>query len=673
MKIAKFPVILLSLFVGAGIIVENIWHFSLENSLIAFAISIIILYVFHRVTNKKLAYFYPYNIAFAISGLLVGIITAYFGDAKNNQRHYTHFIQADKAQYFQLRVDKQLKSSRYYHSYIANVTQTNEHRTQGKILVRHEVTDSLLPVNTMIAVYCQGKEIKQISPPKNPYSFDYAQYMARKQIYRQINLKNKAFSTQTSNHFSMNALATKWRNHIYQILVRANLKGEKLALASALFLGERRYLSKETLQNFQASGTIHILAISGLHIGILLLFLNFVFGFVKRYAGVTVFTIITISLLWLYAMMTGFSPSVTRAVTMFSFLQIGLQLKRKTNIYNTIFASALLMMLANPNIIYEVGFQMSYAAVLSIVSFFPILRKRFFVKNKIANWFVKLFIVSLSAQLGVLPLSLYYFHQFPVYFFIANMLIIPLLFIILFYGFSYIILALTGIVIPESNLIFDFLLSLILQINRWIASLESALITQIRFSPAMLLVSFGLIILLYQILKKEKKAKYILILFSGIILLQSVILFEKYHKNKATAFYIFHQYKDAVVGKSIGENFIFYQQKDHINPYIQKNIAQNFAQVKYDSLVFLQKYHHKSILHIDSLGIYDFKNLKPEIIHLQNSPKINLDRVLKKLRPKLIIVDGSNYPSFIRRWQQSARKAGVKYYNTNKHGAFILK
>jgi competence protein ComEC len=497
--------------------------------------------------------------------------------------------------------------------------------------------------------------------------------MNKKQVYKQLSLKNKAFKTSFESGLSINAVAESWRNRIKQVFTEAKLKPEELALANAIFLGERQYLSKETLQNFQASGTIHILAISGLHIGILLIFLNFIFAFVKRYIGVLPFIITTLSLLWLYAMMTGFSPSVTRAVTMFSFLQIGLQLKRSTNIYNTIFASALLMMLVNPNVIYQVGFQMSYAAVLSIVSFFPIIIKYFTVRHKIAQWFIDLLVVSASAQLGVLPFSLYYFHQFPVYFFLANLLVIPLLFLLLFYGFSYILIALTGFIIPKSDWLFEQILSIILGINKHIAGFESALLTQIRFSLPQLVISIALIIIFYHLLKKEQKIKYAYLFLLIIMVFQAEILFEKHRKSKQNEYYIFQQYKTSVVGENSGENFVFYQTKDHINPYLLKDVSLQFNHISFDTISFVRKIHQKTILHIDSLGIFQYQNLKADIIHLQYSPKINLDRAISILKPKIIVADGSNYVSYIKRWQNSAKNANVLFYNTNNEGAFILK
>ncbi len=672
-KTAKFPIILLSLFILAGIVLQNIIQFSFSFLGIGFSIALVVLYLFHRITNQKITYFYPYNIAFAITALWAGMFTGYFGDARHNNRHYTHFIQADSTQLYQIRVDKQLKTTAFYYNYIGTVIQINEQKTKGKILIKQSASEVAFATNTLVEMLGNGKDLRDIPHAKNPFGFDYAQYMNKKQVYKQLSLKNKAFKTSFESGLSINAIAESWRNRIKQIFIEAKLKPKELALANAIFLGERQYLSKETLQNFQASGTIHILAISGLHIGILLIFLNFIFAFVKRYIGVLPFIIITLSLLWLYAMMTGFSPSVTRAVTMFSFLQIGLQLKRSTNIYNTIFASALLMMLVNPNVIYQVGFQMSYAAVLSIVSFFPIIIKYFTVRHKIAQWFIDLLVVSASAQLGVLPFSLYYFHQFPVYFFLANLLVIPLLFLLLFYGFSYILIALTGFIIPKSDWLFEQILSIILGINKHIAGFESALLTQIRFSLPQLVISIALIMIFYHLLKKEQKIKYAYLFLLTILLFQAEILFEKHRKSKQNEYYIFQQYKTSVVGENSGENFVFYQTKDRINPYLLKGVSLQFNHISFDTISFVRKTHQKTILHIDSLGIFQYQNLKADIIHLQYSPKINLDRAISILKPKIIVADGSNYVSYIKQWQNSAKNANVLFYNTNNEGAFILK
>ena len=626
------------------------------------------LITLHFYQNKHVKKLKGIPVLLAVVIIILGQILSAIHRPDNQTSYFSHFIKQDNI--LTLKLVKEVKSSGTYANFYANVQQINRHSATGKLLIKIPKTKKVPHIGNTIRLLVTTTQIQKIPKPLNPFGFDYSRFMKHQGIYHQINLKNTAYQIIPEKHFNALYHIAKLKTRIKNRFQK-HLSPQAFALAVALLLGERQTLAPKIYQNFQATGTVHILAISGLHIGILLLFLNMLFKPVKRKSS-TLFLVLTIGVLWFYALLTGFSASVLRAVIMFSFLQIGLQSKRQTNIYNSLFLAAVVMLLINPDYLYQVGFQMSFAAVLAIVSFYPVFNKWFPVKQKILKYFTDLIWVSLSAQLGVLPLSLYYFHQFPTYFLLANSLSIPLLFLILFLGFSLMLLGFFHLDFSFLYELFDRFLNILIATNASIARFPYSLTQNIHFFEILLAVSFVGLLVLYYFLSKPKIYRHWILLGSWLIIFEAVIFFENRQNLHTENFYVFHQYQTPVVATSKFGTLKIFQNKKLINKYLKKSLSLHFKHLQYDTLAFYQTFGKYQILHIDSLGIYRFKNFQPDIVVLHYSPKINMDRLLQNLQPKIIVADGSNYPSFIRRWQSSAEKNSVKFYDVNAQGAFVL-
>lgn len=298
---------------------------------------------------------------------------------------------------------------------------------------KNEKADSLQPGSQVLVK-------SQISPIKNsdePYAFDYQKFMANRNIYYTSFIPSKNyFQLENRDQVSILVKAEKFRSSLITLLKKYVQNDEQQQVISALTLGYRKELSPETRSYFTSTGAMHVLAVSGLHVGMIYLFLSNILAFLKRYrSGRLLYLFIIAGLLWSYALLTGFSPSVQRATVMFCFILIGSSLQRPASIYNSIAASAFLLLLFNPKLIFEVGFQLSYAAVISIVFFYPRLEKLLSPKTKLIQKMWQLFCVSLAAQAGTFALSIYYFHQFPVYFWLSNFIVIPAAYLIL--GFTF--------------------------------------------------------------------------------------------------------------------------------------------------------------------------------------------------------------------------------------------
>lgn len=281
----------------------------------------------------------------------------------------------------------------------------------------------------------------------NPGAFNYAKYMETNGYYFEV-YPNKIVKFE-SGGFSVFKLAADIRRNLEKVLAR-NLEARELGVAEALVLGQKHLLEKETKEAFSGVGAMHILAVSGLHVGLVFLLFNVLFAPVKRIRfGRTIHTVLIILMIVSYAAITGFSPSVTRASLMFILISLGLVLNRMGNTFNTIFASAFLMLLYNPNYLYDVGFQLSYTAVIGIVYLYP----KLFALHEPKSWLGlklwSLLCLALAAQLATFPLGLYYFHQFPTYFFITNLIVIPAAFVLLLGGFVLFFSALFSEWIPQ--------------------------------------------------------------------------------------------------------------------------------------------------------------------------------------------------------------------------------
>ena len=263
--------------------------------------------------------------------------------------------------------------------------------------------------------------------------FDYAKYLQSQHIYfttylRAANLK----VVETKPARNMHIYSLLIQQKVLNIFRGNGLKGEELALLSALTVGVKSFIVQQQKEAYSNSGAMHVLAVSGLHVGILYGFLFKIFGWIqKSRKGRILFVVMVILLLFSFAAITGFSTSVTRAVLMFSLIAIGNLFNRQHHMLNTIAFSAFVLLLFDPMALFSPGFQLSYSAVCGIVLLFKPLSQKISISNNILKWIVDLVLVSLIAQLVTLHFTVYYFHQFAVLSVLSNLLVIPLVVILL--------------------------------------------------------------------------------------------------------------------------------------------------------------------------------------------------------------------------------------------------
>lgn len=278
--------------------------------------------------------------------------------------------------------------------------------------------------------------------PLNPDMFDYGRYLTQQGYSAAVYLKSEVTFLRDSRHHSLKIRFERWRQQAIDQFAAHSYHSDALGVIAALVLGKREMVDPEIRQAFSDAGAVHILAVSGLHVGIIYLFATFLLAKILPGDKLKMTRLLTsLVVLWLYAGITGFSPSVLRAATMFSFLAVGRQYDRYGNIFNMLAASAILLLLINPFLIAAAGFQLSYLAVIGIVAIHPVLYPLFTAPWGWLDKVWSLVVVSLAAQLATFPVSMHYFNQFPNWFLLSNLLVIPLATVLLYAGIFSILLS----------------------------------------------------------------------------------------------------------------------------------------------------------------------------------------------------------------------------------------
>lgn len=672
MKVLEFPLAKITIVFLLGILTA--FNFTPNPNFVFGLVAILSLLAIIILTATKSVHKYRiyisilcYCIAF-LTGISSMIIHTDSYQKRNYSNYPEHF---SKETISTLTIREKLKPTTYHQRYIAEVQTINNKHYSGSILL-HFSKDSIakqLKIGSIVRINGLFQKNKK---PENPLQFDYGLYLNKKQIYVQLYADSETLQISTTSKKDIWFYISRIRENTIKNIEKAHFEPTALHVATALILGQRQEVSPEIIQDYQYAGAIHILSVSGLHVGFIFLFLNFLLKpLPNTRKGSLIKLIVIIGSLSLFAIMAGLSASIVRSVTMFSFMAIGIFLRRNTNIYHTLLVSMLLLLLFQPYFLFDIGFQLSYLAVFFIVWAQPIFASYWKPKNKIYKYVWDLLTVSIAAQLGTLPLSLYNFHQFPGLFFITNLIVIPLISVIIFWGIVVFLLAAMGSTPQFMTKPFEWAILLLNKIINNIASLEQFIIKDIPFHFSFLLASYLLIISSIIWFQRRNINRLLLVLFS-IIVLQSTILFSNRNIEQQEEWIVFNLKRKTLVIERKGKNILAYTNDSSItksktlNSYLIGNFGHIQQVQKPDHLLYFKG---NKILVLDSLGIYP-KSIQPDIVLLTQSPKINLDRMLNSLKPKLIIADGSNYQSILNKWKISCEKQKIPFHATAEKGFF---
>lgn len=677
MQLLNFTIIKLTACLIIGIAMSYLFGISLQVSQYITGSLSVLLLLFYIIAKKQFIKTSWFGLSSFLMMISIGMLTANLHNERNFSNHYTNqiLIENDALKTITFRIRAILKSGNFYDKYVIDLLEIDGNKVKGKSLLNIQ-KDSLNTALKVDAIFISKTIFKNVTRPLNPHQFNYKTYLEKKYIYHQLFTSNQSLLKVNSKTHSLFGLASNIREYINLKLKSYHFKPDELAIINALLLGQRQDISKAIYSNYTNAGAIHILAVSGLHVGILLIILSFVLRPIENFKhGKLTKTILLVAILWCFALISGLSASVTRAVTMFSIVAIAINLKRPTNIYNTLAISIFTILLFKPLFIFDVGFQLSYLAVFAIVVIDPLIYKRWRPKSKIIDFYWHTFTITLSAQLGIIPISLYYFHQFPSLFFISNLVIIPFLGLILGLGMLIIVLAVLNLLPQFVAHTYGRIIGLMNDFVAWISRQELFLLKDIAFSLLYVLASYLVIIYLIKLLKKwhYPHLKYLLI---AIIIFQSILIYTHYN-TPANAFIIFHKNRHNLIGNTIHNKMIIAHDFDNLLE-VKNNIIRDYMVgnhidiIEKDSLQSIYLLNNKKILIVDSLGVYNIKSFEPDYLLLRQSPKINLNRLIDSIKPKYIIADGSNYKSYIATWKTVCKKRKLPFHQTSKKGAFII-
>ncbi len=455
---SPFPFIRVAAFFIVGILLAIQFDFSeVYLGIIAVCVLTIIL-LLHFVNSGK----FRFN---GVLPLLFFIVIGFYRlEVQESKKYKNHLMNVShESSDFLVRLDDYPTEKDSYIRYAANILGMYENdslcNVTGKIslyLKKDSITDHQVRYGDVLAI---SKAPFLLTDPKNPNEFNYRQYMSYQQIHHQVFLGVEDYKI--IDHASKSkviGLSFQIRDYFKSQIEKFVSNQESRAIAFALILGIKDEITQDLKQSYSSAGAMHVLAVSGLHVGIIFMIISNVFGFFKRWKyGRYLLLVVNLFFLWGYAFITGLSPSVMRAVVMFSIVLIGQSSARYANIYNSLAFSAILILLYDPYMIMRVGFQLSYLAVLGIVYIQPKIYALYKSKYLLLDKAWSITCVSLAAQIATFPLSLYYFHQFPTYFLASNLVVIPMAFGIL----------LTGILLVTIGSISSFVGSLIGELLSW--------------------------------------------------------------------------------------------------------------------------------------------------------------------------------------------------------------
>ena len=687
-KLAPFVRLLLPF--SVGILIQ--WYIGIALYLIVTLLLIVLVFVigftFISIKNKYRLQTLE-AILFFIAMIVLGLFLTHKNDESKNTNWYGKAYKPND--FILVRIDepvieknKSYKANAYVEGIIKNDSLI---KTQGKIIVyfAKDSAAGLLNYGDKILIH---KNIQTIKNSGNPGSFNYQRYASFQQLFHTIFLKEKDWVKTNERQVSwFKQFISSTREKILDIL-KKNIGDNKdeLGIAEALLIGYTNDLDNDLVQAYSNTGVVHVIAISGMHLGLIYVMLVWVFGklpFIKKSKIIQV--VLILSCLWLFSLLTGASASVLRSAVMFSCIAIGKNFFKQASIFNSLAASAFILLCYNPYYLWDVGFQLSYLAVIGIIVFQKPIYNTIYIKNKYVNEVWKLVAISIAAQLLTFPICIYYFHQFPNLFILTNIIAVPLSSLILYLEIAMISLSW----IP-------FIGTWLGKLTQWLVWLMNKIILFVNDFPFAvwdnLLASILTTLLLYVVVvtcciwlikKKKEYLKFSLLTLLCFVLLQSFMQWQIKNQQKLIVYNVpQHQAIDFVSGntyKFIGDSILLVDgilQNFHLKPgriKLQLNQRVDSLSNCFAKTNFYQ-FNTKKIMLIDKPVAFDSLTTKinVDIILISKNPKLYIPQLASVFNCKTIVFDASNSLWKIDQWKEDCDKLNLQYYSVPDNGAYVL-
>ncbi len=646
-------------------------------------------------------YFFSYRWVFGVVLSLLIVALGYrLTESTFRLQDKNHFsnIHPTPEVYWARIVDQPKEKKKTYNAVIEIIkvkSKSEVHFSIGKVMCYFsKIKSDYIPAYGDLIIFSKSPGL--VEKPGNPGEFDYAGYLAHKRIYHDIFLGVNEFKLieQNTGTFIKSLayhLSEKTRIHLKKYIPN---DPDTYTIAAAILTGHDE-LSDDQRRMFSDSGIIHILSVSGLHVGVVFLMAEFLLSFIsvkKNRFNFKPFLILII--IWFYALYTGLSVPVVRASLMFSLILIGKLLRLQKNNYNILAASAFILLIIDPGSLFNVGFQLSFAAVAGIMIFKNPITDLWSPQNPILKNIWDLISISFAAQIFITPLIIYYFHRFPVCFALANLVAVPLSGIIIYTGVAFLILSmipfigsiLSWLLIAEIRLLNDFI--------KLIDMLPGSVVTDIHMGMFSTFVLFALLTFLALFITTVQK-RYI-----WPTLISALILSGGYANRKIEIhnqhFIVFHKVKN--------HTLISFIREDNQTILTDSELADNISAVSFylDGLVAdagiknrvikeikLPDENQSTTYQVPQFVVFNKKRiglvqgacrlpdighaLKVDYVLLCNNPSVSIDQINSHFPGAVIIIDNTCTFRRIEEYKTQSTSIGIKLYDLNHDGAFIVK
>lgn len=685
----KIPASLITFALIIGILISDYYFDYAAVALPILIASTIVMYaLFALVFPKKLFRYSIQSIVLLITIILIGIVNTHIFGLKNRE------------------VTEPPQSEISFAGFVADKTERNNNRVQYLVKVGYckcfkELQNSSVLIYSTVdttknillgdELIITGK-IRCLSDPLNPKQFNYKNYLAKKGVNYTLFSESTNITKTGNNIFTISAFGNYVREKIIENFASYNVSANSVALFASFALGDKSLLDQDSRENFKNAGVMHVLAISGLHVGIVFLILNFIISLIPPLRRSMISALIIIIALWIYAIITGLSPSVQRAAFMFTVICLGNVFSRKGNIYNSVFISAFILLLIAPDLITDVGFQLSYVAVIGIVFFQPKLSGLWKPKYRVIKWFWDLTTVGIAASIATTPLSVYYFNQMPNYFLISNITIIPIAIGSLFIAVAFIALCKVPFIGLWLAKLLDIGLGLFNYVTEFVATLPHSTSKNLYLSTTELITIYITIIAVMFFLIQRTFSRLALIIIS-ISAFLIIGIYDIRNNNKINNLIVYSTPPYSAIGFKCGDKHLLQHTipdtlfdskfQNNIKPYITWQRAKsimldsitnsNYAEYLYKSSHYITVYGKRIIILDESFNIISKWVSAIETDYLILTDKFDKDifETINGIKTKCLILD-SSIPLFkAERIKKELSNVDINIYVVQQNGAFI--
>jgi len=536
--------------------------------------------------------------------------------------------------------------------------------------------------------------LKPPNNPGNPKAFNYKSFLKAKGVTLVgfVSAKNYWISGSKPSNWLV-FYAIELRNKMLMALKENGLSGEQYAVAAAIVLGYDDMMDDQIRENYQRAGAMHVLCVSGLHVGVIYLVLSLLLKFLNKNRKQKIIKVIILLIsVWAYALLTGLAPSVLRATIMVSFFIIGKEVERDKDAYNTLAMSAVFLLIINPGYLFDVGFQLSYAAVLGIVTFYWPVFRLIYCKHGIIKKVWSATAISIAAQLGAFPIAMHYFHYFPTWFLLSNLVIMLFSTFIISLGMLFILLSWVPVISGWIAYILSGSIYLMNYLIKWVGCIPFSGISDVYFPWHVVVVVILLLSSGFQLIVRREH-RFAIPFLSFVLLLivfqtvhryknlsqNKIVIYQTSRNHLAIDFAKGNQHKlmcDSLLVTEPGR-IVFFAKEDRISRGLKHDLAainQNMFSseiglwAKYGVLLF----NNVSIAMIDDNDFYPLDEpFKVDWVWITGKGSIDPERLMQTYKFKKIIVGQSVCQKYYARIAEAFSNADVLVYSVSEQGAFV--